>query len=279
MADVIPENHLRLAPPGVEGRFTTALALMGQAAELAMVMRPAPGAPQAAMKGQQDYVTAADKAVEKLLREGLLAAFPGDAFLGEETGGARRPEGWRWIADPIDGTSNYARGRDRWCVSLGLFWNDTPMMGIISAPTTLKTYAAIKGCGAWRNGQPMKAATTKSTSHAMVEVGWSPWVEKGWYEARMVNVLSTGAMPRTLGSGALALADVACGRQDGYLEKVIQLWDVAAALVLLEEAGASVTPFLQQGGLEGGAQIFAASPALAAPLAAALGLVGQTTTP
>lgn len=255
----------------IDLRFHAAHSIIRKAASLAQAMQPAPGKPVADLKGHQDYVTEADRAVETFVTTHLAALFPEDAFLGEEHGGASSGL-FRWIIDPIDGTSNYARGRNRWCISLGLMYQDVPVAGIIEAPALQETFIARKGKGAFLNDSPIKASTTSSLKEAMVEVGWSPYVPEGWYPEKMQALLDKGAMPRSLGSGALALADVACGRSDGYHEFVIFLWDVAAALVLLEEAGACVSPFLKMGGLTQRTTILASAPTIASTLSDTLGV-------
>ncbi len=106
----------------------------------------------------------------------------------------------------------------------------------------------------------------------MIEMGWSNRVPKSVFMEKIDAIMDLGAMPRSGGSGALALADVACGRLDGYIEIVINLWDVAAALPLLAEAGACVSPFLRDGGLTGPATILAANPHIAQALSSAVGI-------
>ncbi|MXV44478.1 inositol monophosphatase [Saccharibacter sp. 17.LH.SD] len=246
-------------------RFQAARSLVADAAKKALAMQPAPGKPQASLKGHQDYVTEADKAVELFVTQELNGLFPDDSVLGEEQGGNITGR-FRWVIDPIDGTSNYARGRNRWCISLGLFDGDTPVAGIIHAPALGEVFTAQKGQGAFLNGRPIKASQTHNMKEAMVEIGWSPYVPEGWFQEKMTALLDLGAMPRSLGSGALALADVACGRSDGYLEKVIFLWDVSAALVILKEAGAVVSPYLEMGGASKPQTILACAPHTALPL-------------
>ncbi len=106
----------------------------------------------------------------------------------------------------------------------------------------------------------------------MIEMGGSNRVPKAVFMEKIDAIMSLGAMPRSGGSGALALADVACGRLDGYIEIVINLWDVAAALPLLAEAGACVSPFLHTGGLTGPATILAANPHIAQTLSEAVAI-------
>jgi len=250
------------SPILIARRLAAARAIVQDAAALAMRMRPPPGGPTGTQKGMQDYLTEADGAVEALISQRIHALFPEDGFMGEEGGKARQGT-LTWVVDPIDGTSNYARGRDRWCVSLGLLDGETPVAGIIQAPALNETYIAQRGHGATLNGTPLKASPVTNTKTAMLEMGWSPRVADEIFVEKMKAIRDLGAMPRSGGSGALALADVASGRLDGYLEIVINLWDVAAALVLLEEAGAKVSPFLKQGGLTGGATILATAPGVA----------------
>lgn len=254
----------------LDQRLEAAEKIVKEAAKIALKMRPAPGGPTGKQKKIQDWVTEADGAVEQFISKEITALFPEDGFQGEENGSTRNGA-LRWIVDPIDGTSNYGRGRNRWCISLGLMEGDTPLAGIIEAPVQQETYIAQKGKGAYLNGKPIHASTVTDFNTAMLEMGWSPYVTTETYLEKIGAMLRLGAMPRSSGSGALALADVASGRLDGYLEMVINLWDVAAALVLLDEAGAKVTPFLKQGGLEKGVTILAAAPAIADQLGEVLG--------
>lgn len=248
-------------------RFATAQSLAGDAAALAMRMRPPPGAAQATLKGRQDWLTEADGTVERFLSAGLAAAFPEDGFQGEEAGSTREGR-LRWVVDPIDGTSNFARGATRWCVSVGLVEGDAAVLGVIAAPALGETFAACQGQGATLNGERIAVAATTQLDRAIIEAGWSPRVAPADYLPLCGRLLGTGAMLRSSGSGALGLADVAAGRLDGYVERHINLWDCAAALAILAEAGASVSPFLPRNAAAGG-PILAATPGLAAALAAA----------
>lgn len=252
-------------------RLEVARAVVADAAALAMTMRPPPGGPVGTTKGLQDYVTEADMAVETLVSKRIEALFPEDGFMGEE-GGRQREGGLTWVIDPIDGTSNYARGRERWCVSLGLMDGDVPVAGVINAPALGEIYTAQRGVGAWMNGKKLTASPVSDPKSAMVEMGWSAKVSPDTYARHVKAFLELGIAPRTGACGALALADVASGRSDGYLEIAINLWDVAAALVMIEESGARVSPFLKDGGLTGGIRILAAAPGVAEQIAEASGM-------
>ena len=246
----------------LQRRLDAALAICAEAAALALRLQPPPGAPQAIEKGAQDWLTEADGAVERLIRDRLRAAFPDDGFLGEEEGAAGAGP-LRWGADPSDGTSNFARGRPRWCVSLGLLGEGRALAGVLAAPALGETYAARAGGGATLNGRPIRVSDTAEMGRAMVEIGWSPRSDTEAFHALNRRVMGAGAMLRAAGSGALALADVACGRLDGYCELHIRLWDVAAGLAILAESGAVVSDFLAGTGPTTGDEILASTPALA----------------
>ena len=251
----------------LQGRFETAVALATEAGALAMRLR---GAGPATLKGPQDWVTEADGAVERFLSERLAAAFPEDGFQGEE-GGIARGGKLRWIADPIDGTSNYMRGSPRFCVSLACFEDRTPLIGVIVAPALGETYVARQGGGAMLNGTPIRAAEMATLDRAVVEVGWSPRRPNDDFITLCDKLLAQGARLRLGGSGALGLAEVAAGRLDAYVELHINLWDVAAALVLLAEAGAAVSPFLDGDGPTTGNPILGCAPVIAGTLTALTG--------
>lgn len=255
-------NVIHPVPGALSRRFEAAQRLAHEAGALAMRMRPPPGAAQGSLKSAQDWLTEADGAVESFLSTELQALFPEDGFMGEEAG-ATRPGRLRWVVDPIDGTSNYARGASRWCVSVALMEGAAPLLGVLDAPALNEVYAASAGGGATLNGVPIQAADTTRMQRAIIEVGWSPRVSNDAYLALYGRALAAGAMVRSGGSGAMGLAEVAAGRLDGYIELHINLWDCAAALAILAEAGAAETRFLPAG-MEGGAPILAAAPGLAA---------------
>ncbi len=250
----------------LQRRLDAALEVCAEAAALARSLQPPPGAPQASQKGAQDWLTEADGRVERLIRERLRVRFPADGFLGEEEGEAGVAGGLRWVADPIDGTSNFARGRSRWCVSLGLLGEGMALAGVLAAPVLGEVFAARRGGGASLNGRAIRVSQTTEMARAMVEVGWSPRSDTAAFHALNRRVLGAGAMLRAEGSGAMALADVACGRLDGYAELHIRLWDVAGGLAILGEAGAVASDFLGGSGPSTGDAILAAAPGVAGVL-------------
>ena len=243
-------------------RFDLALTLAMEAGDLAMRMRPELGDTTATLKGAQDWLTEADGAVERFLSENLEDSFPEDGFQGEEGGPTRAGE-LRWVADPIDGTANYARGGARFCISLALLRDCTPLLGILVAPALDEVFAARVGHGATLNNQPIRVAATQTLDRAIVELGWNPRRSDTDFVTALTRLRQSGAAPRIGGSGAMGMADVAAGRLDAYGELAINLWDCAAAIVICAEAGAYVSPFMDGAGPIRGGPILTCGPTLA----------------
>ncbi len=215
-------------------------------------------------KGPQDFLTAADRQVERLVIRRLATAFPGDRFIGEEGGG--RAGTRTWVIDPIDGTANFARGIPRFCISIAFLDGDEVAIGVIYDPVLDELFAARAGKGATVNGRRMHVSGETSLKRATVELGWSTRRPAKVYAATLTRVLAAGASFRRAGSGALGMADVAAGRSDGYFEAHINAWDVLAGLLMVREAGGWTNDFLADDGLTRGNHILACTPALRAPL-------------
>lgn len=192
-------------------------------------------------KGPQDFLTQTDLAVEAYIRAQIKAAFPDDGILGEEGGGAVTPQ--MWIIDPIDGTANFARGVPHFCVCICFCCDGAPVLGAIYQPLTDEFWFAQAGQGAQKNGHPIRVSTTAKPDLACVEMGWSRRHDIAAYLQAQSHILESGANIRRGGSGALALAWVAEGRSDGYLESMMQCWDCLAGMLLVQEAGGAVRPF------------------------------------
>ena len=214
------------------------------------------------MKGAQDFLTAADGAVEQRFRELVERTFPGDGVVGEEAGGGDAEH--LWIIDPIDGTANFARDVPNWCISVGFLRRGVPEIGVIAAPAMNELYEAVRGGGARRNGKPIKAADTPDMSRASIEIGWSGRRGLDAYVNLVAAVGRMGASVKRSASGALGLAYAADGRTDAYLELHINAWDVAAGIVIAREAGCVINDFFANDGLTKGNPILAATPAFAA---------------
>jgi myo-inositol-1(or 4)-monophosphatase len=222
------------------------------------------------MKGAQDWLTVADGKVESFLREKLAALFPDDAVIGEEGGGKAAHH--VWIIDPIDGTANFAHGDRNWCISIGFVVDRRPMVGVIHAPALDETYLALRSGGATLNGEAIKASETDTMKRASVEMGWSTRRPLDEYLGMVRRGFEAGGAIRRSASGALGLAHVACGRTDGYAESHINAWDVAAGIVIAEEAGAVVNDFFAGDGIARGNPILCAAPKLAGELSGITGI-------
>lgn len=250
-------------------RRDAAAAIAVEAAALAQRLR-AEGGGVASLKGAQDFVTEADGATERFIRARLERDFPGEAVLGEEMGGAADGTGALWVLDPIDGTSNFSRGGDRWCVSIGLVMGGRAVAGAIARHAPAEIFAAAEGLGATLNGAPIRAAPTTEIGRAIIETGWSLRVPIARFHRMAEAAMAQGAGLRCGGSGALGLVETAAGRLDGYLELHINAWDAAAAIVIAREAGCWTNGFDSGGWLAEGNPIGVGAPALGARLAALL---------
>jgi myo-inositol-1(or 4)-monophosphatase len=219
---------------------------------------------QIEMKGPQDFVTNADRAVERLIVERLSAAFPTDSLLGEEGQADKRAEAGTalWVIDPIDGTANFVRDRPEWCISIGLMHGGHPEIGVIHHPRSGELYAARVGHGATRNGVPIHVSARTSLAESTIALEYSPRTPKAIHLAQIDALLVKGGEYRRNGSAALSLAQVADGRLDGFAEQHLYSWDVIAGIVLVTEAGGWVSDFLVEGSLQRGNSIVAAAPGI-----------------
>ena len=220
-------------------------------------------------KGRQDFVTEADRAVERLIVERLTTEFPDDAILGEEAGFSADPTGRRgvWAVDPIDGTSNFVRGRPDWAVSIGLVFDGKAALGIVHVPAHGWQYAACLGQGATRNGTPIGVASDGTLTDATIGLGFSYRLPTSVHLGHIESLLGAGIEYRRLGSAAVSMALVADGRFQGYVEGHINSWDVLGGLVLVREAGGRTNDFLARDGVRFGNPILAAPPDLYQQLA------------
>lgn len=244
-------------------------AIVRKAGALALDLFSRPDALKVSMKGKQDWLTAADGAVESLIRAEVLARFPDDTVLGEEEGGEAGDA--LWIVDPIDGTANFARSDRLWCISLGFVLMGEPTLGVIYAPAIDEFYAARKGQGAYLNAQRIQAADTARIDRSVLELGWSARLPNKIYVDTLSRALDAGVSVKRSASGALGLAQVAVGRTDAYAEAHINSWDVAAGLVIAQEAGARVNDFATGGWIKNGNPILCAQPHLYDAMAALMG--------
>lgn len=191
-----------------------------------------------------DLVTRVDAECEALIRRTILEAHPTHAILGEE-GGNVGAGTHQWIVDPLDGTVNYAHGFPFFCVSIGLEVNGERVVGVVFDPNRDELFHAVKGGGAFVNGQPIRVSSQANLGgRAMLATGF-PYDSGEAMVALEVfkRFLALGLPIRRPGAAAIDLCYVACGRIDGFFEYKLNAWDCAAAILIIEEAGGQVSNF------------------------------------
>jgi myo-inositol-1(or 4)-monophosphatase len=193
-----------------------------------------------------DLVTAADKASEKVILEIINRHFPQHSILAEESGklGNQTSE-YLWAIDPLDGTTNFAHQYPCYAVSIGLFIQGVPKVGVIYDPFHNELFRAAAGLGATRNRRPIRVSQTAELSKSLLTTGFAydrrETPDNNYAEFCHLTHLTQGV--RRGGSASLDLAYVACGRVDGYWERGIAPWDIAAGIILVEEAGGKITAY------------------------------------
>ncbi len=256
-------------------RFLVACALARTAGEIAKLRFTDRGSFTVGFKGPQDYITEVDGEVERMIATQLHEAFPGDGFIGEEgEGRVGQPGAPIWVVDPIDGTSNFARGAPHFCVSIAAVLEGEVEIGVIYDPMVDELFAAQRGAGATLNGVAMRVASTADLKSATVEVGWNMRGSAEAFLALLGRVVDVGSAVVRSGSGALGLAYVAAGRRDGYVENHIHAWDCLAGIALVRESGGYVSHFLAGDGLREGNPLVACAPGVRGALIKAVAIKG-----
>jgi myo-inositol-1(or 4)-monophosphatase len=253
-----------LTPDELKPRFLAAQAIAVEAGKLAQRFASDPQGLEISLKGTQDFVTAADLAVEHLIVQRLTDIFPDDSFLSEETYTEACSETARalWVIDPIDGTANFAAGRPDWCISIGFMDFGRPSIGVIDVPSFHEQYAAVRGGGATRNGKPIRVSDHTSLAQSTFGIDYSFRSSPEHYVEILNALLQKKAEHRRNGSATLSLAQVAAGQLEGFFELHLYPWDVMAGIVIIQEAGGWVSDFLAQGGLRKGGPLIAAAPGM-----------------
>ena len=201
---------------------------------------------QVSLKGPGDFVTASDKKVEKIIIEELLKARPNYSILSEEIGQINNDESFKWIIDPIDGTANFLHGIPHFAISVALEHNKEIICGIIYDPIKDEMFTAEKGNGSYLNNQRMRVSSRSKLKDCIIFTG-GPKPESKDREIALKeynNFSSKVLIPiRKLGSASLDMAYVAAGRCDGFWQRNLNYWDIAAGIILIKEAGGFVTDF------------------------------------
>ena len=204
---------------------------------------------QVSSKGPGDFVSQADLRAEETLRDELRRARPGFAFLMEESGesGAADWE-WRWVVDPLDGTTNFLHGIPQWCISVGIEKRLTPttseiVAGVIYNPATDELFWAEKGRGAFLNDKRLRVSGRREMNSALFATGipFAKVPQRAEFSTTLARLMPQVAGIRRFGSAALDLAWVAAGRYEGYWELGLKPWDCAAGIIMVKEAGGYVT--------------------------------------
>jgi myo-inositol-1(or 4)-monophosphatase len=201
---------------------------------------------QVSTKGPGDFVSKADREAERLIKEDLMGARPTYGWLGEETGGEDGADPTRrWIVDPLDGTTNFLHGMPHWAISIALEHKGEIVSAVVYDPAKDEMFWAEKGAGAWLNdNRRLRVSGRRSMAEAVFATG-VPFGAKKTLPAMLADLarlMPACAGVRRWGAASLDLAYVAAGRFDGYWERELQPWDIAAGLLLVTEAGGLVGP-------------------------------------
>jgi myo-inositol-1(or 4)-monophosphatase len=199
---------------------------------------------QVSMKGPANFVSMADRRAEEILYSDLAKARPGYGFVGEE-GGPRIGEDktHTWIVDPLDGTTNFLHGIPQFAISIALQREDTLIAGVIYNPANDELYTAERGKGAFLNDHRLRVAGRRNLSECVIACGL-PHIGRGNHELsrlEMAELQNRVAGLRRFGAASLDMAFVAAGRLDGYWERNLQAWDMAAGQIIVREAGGLVS--------------------------------------
>lgn len=197
-------------------------------------------------KGPRDLVTEADLEAQRVIRETIVSHFPTHGFLGEECSPDDRARASQsehvWVVDPLDGTTNYVHGLPLFCVSIALLRQGRPIVGVIYDPVHHQMFSATAGRGAYENGQRMGVSSSTGIGAALVSASFAADVSYDSQDVQgFLKILPHARAVRRLGSTALNMAYVAAGRLDAYWSWSCKIWDVAAGVLLIQEAGGLVT--------------------------------------
>lgn len=212
-------------------------------------------------KNSDDLVTFVDRESENRLRAACALLLPESGFILEEGGKDGADREYRWIIDPLDGTTNFVHDLPAWCMSVALQRNEKTVLGVVYDVPHQEVFSAIIGQGAFKNGDPIRVSEQEKLSGALVGMGF-PYRANGSiddYLAVIKSFLLTARGMRRFGAAALDLCQVACGRLEGFFEIGLQAWDVAAGALILTEAGGSATDFEGTANFVFGKQIVASN--------------------
>jgi myo-inositol-1(or 4)-monophosphatase len=196
-------------------------------------------------KGAIDLVTTADIESEKAIVETIRSAFPDHGILAEETGSIEGHPEKLWVIDPLDGTTNFAHGLGIFAVSIAYIHQGEPVFGIVFNPVSGETFTALSGQGGFINNHPISVSTVATIRDGLLVTGFPYDLARMPTDilSRFARCLAAAQGIRRLGSAALDLCYVACGRFEGFWEENLKPWDTAAGMIIAKEAGARITDF------------------------------------
>ncbi len=203
------------------------------------------GKDQIRQKSRNDFISFVDENSEKLIVETIHKAYPQHDILAEEFGEIKQESPYQWIIDPLDGTTNFISGIPVFGISIAVRHNRESVLGIVYDPVREELFHAVRGEGAFCNGEPVRVTDTAELSGSLIATGF-PFKSKdvlSEYLDVFESIFRESIGARRMGAAAIDLAYVAAGRFDGFWELGLKPWDMAAGTVLIEEAGGSVTDF------------------------------------
>jgi histidinol-phosphatase len=224
--------------PEWKSRYDAAVDAARQAGQLAL--RYYEAALTVEWKNDLSPVTVADREAEALLRTTLLGKFPGDGFLGEESGDSPGSSGFRWIIDPIDGTRSFVRGVPLWGTLVGLEYRDEPIAGVVDVPALGHTYRALRGDGAYRGERRLRVSDVDKLGEAHLYYSSVSWFVKAGRERQFLELARRTQRQRGFGD-FYGFVLVAQGSGELMIEHGVHAWDMAALMPLLQEAGGRLT--------------------------------------
>lgn len=197
------------------------------------------------LKGKSDMVTYVDKTAEVRLVEGLRELLPGSGFITEEGTAVDDGEKYRWVIDPLDGTTNYIHGISPFAVSIGLLEEDEIVMGVIYEISLDEMFYAWKGSKAYMNGKEIHVSSASTVADSLIATGFPyyDFSKLDQYMSAMDYFMRNSHGLRRLGSAAADLAYVAAGRFEAFYEHALHSWDVAAGIIIIKQAGGKVSDF------------------------------------
>ncbi|MHA8059395.1 inositol monophosphatase family protein [Aquirufa nivalisilvae] len=198
-------------------------------------------------KGKNDLVSFVDQTAEVRLKEGLAAIFSEAGFIAEESASdfSDVGDGYYWVIDPLDGTTNFLHQLPIYAVSVGLIYQKQPVLGMIYEPNRDELFYAVQGAGAHMNGLPIQVSSQPTLEKSLLATGF-PYHDFSYqdkYLTLLKELMQKSHGLRRMGAAAIDLAYTACGRFEGFFEANLKPWDVAAGKIIIEEAGGKVTNF------------------------------------